>query len=51
MKEQSENIATLAVVIIAMPRNESGNKMNRTLGTDTRTRFSLKTYSLTLLEH
>jgi hypothetical protein len=51
MKEHSENIATPAVVIVTTPRNGSEKKLNRTPDSDARTRFSLKTYSLTLLEH
>jgi hypothetical protein len=51
MKEHSENAAIIATVIVATPRNVSGNKLNRTLGSETRSCFSLGTYFLTLLKH
>jgi hypothetical protein len=50
-KERSQNIATLAAVIVAAPKNASGNKVNRMPCSDARTRFSLRTYSLTLLKN
>ena len=50
-KEHTENTATLAAVIAAMLRNTSGSRQSRTLGSDVRTRSSLGTYTLTLLEH
>jgi hypothetical protein len=49
MKERSENAATLVTVIVSTHRNTNGSKLSRTPGSDTRTHFSLGTYSLTLL--
>lgn len=43
MKEHSKNATTPAVVIVVAPRNASGNKLNRTLGSDVRTHVSLRT--------
>lgn len=51
MKERFENTATPVAMIVVMPKNSSGNKTSRTPGSDVRTRFSLRTYSRTLLEH
>jgi hypothetical protein len=51
MKECSEGAATPLAMIVTMPRSMSGNKLSRMLGSDVRIRFSLETYSLTLLEH
>jgi hypothetical protein len=51
MKEHSESATTPAAVIVATPRSASGNKSSRTLGSNVRIHFLLRTYSITLLEH
>jgi hypothetical protein len=41
----------MIIVIVATPMNMNESKMSRTPGSGVRTRFSLRTYSLILLEY
>jgi hypothetical protein len=51
MKEHTESAATPIAVIAATLRNASGNKPNRTPGSDAKIYSSPGTCSLTSLEH
>jgi hypothetical protein len=50
-KERNESATIPTAVIAAMHKNTSGNKLSRMPGSNTKTRSSLGTYTLTLLEH